>query len=55
MGRYGEARPALGIDGENSLVSTRSVFDRRAVVVSQTRDEICWLGRLGVVSGRRLG
>lgn len=52
LGRYVRARPALDVvDVGYSLVSTRSVFDHRAVVVGQTRDEL--LARLaGVVAGR---
>ncbi|CKN84804.1 polyketide synthase [Mycobacterium tuberculosis] len=41
LGRYVRARPALDVvDVGYSLVSTRSVFDHRAVVVGQTRDEL---------------
>lgn len=49
LGRYVRARPALDVvDVGYSLVSTRSVFDHRAVVVGQTRDELL----AGVVAGR---
>lgn len=52
LGRYVRARPALDIvDVGYSLVSTRSVFDHRAVVVGQTRDELL-AGLAGVVAGR---
>lgn len=52
LGRYVRARPALDVvDVGYSLVSTRSVFDHRAVVVSQTRDELL-AGLAGVVAGR---
>ncbi|CKY92523.1 polyketide synthase [Mycobacterium tuberculosis] len=51
-GRYVRARPALDVvDVGYSLVSTRSVFDHRAVVVGQTRDELL-AGLAGVVAGR---
>ncbi|ORA05269.1 membrane bound polyketide synthase, partial [Mycobacterium angelicum] len=44
--------PALDVvDVGYSLVSTRSVFDHRAVVVGQTRDELL-AGLAGVVAGR---
>lgn len=50
--RYVRARPALDVvDVGYSLVSTRSVFDHRAVVVGQTRDELL-AGLAGVVAGR---
>lgn len=50
LGRYVRARPALDVvDVGYSLVSTRSVFDHRAVVVGQTRDELL---AAGVVAGR---
>lgn len=52
LGRYVRARPALDVvDVGYSLVSTRSVFDHRAVVVGQTRDELL-VGLAGVVAGR---
>lgn len=52
LGRYVRARPALDVvDMGYSLVSTRSVFDHRAVVVGQTRDELL-AGLAGVVAGR---
>lgn len=52
LGRYVRARPALDVvDVGYSLVSTRSVFDHRAVVVGQTRDELL-AGLVGVVAGR---
>lgn len=52
LGRYVRARPALDVvDVGHSLVSTRSVFDHRAVVVGQTRDELL-AGLAGVVAGR---
>ncbi|WP_203115096.1 type I polyketide synthase [Mycobacterium tuberculosis] len=52
LGRYVRARPALDVVGVGySLVSTRSVFDHRAVVVGQTRDELL-AGLAGVVAGR---
>lgn len=52
LGRYVWARPALDVvDVGYSLVSTRSVFDHRAVVVGQTRDELL-AGLAGVVAGR---
>lgn len=52
LGRYVRARPALDVvDVGYSLVSTRSVFDHRAVVVAQTRDELL-AGLAGVVAGR---
>lgn len=52
LGRYVRARPALDVvDVGYSLVSTRSVFDHRAVVVGQTRDEFL-AGLAGVVAGR---
>lgn len=52
LGRYVRARPALDVvDVGYSLVSTRSVFDHRAVVVVQTRDELL-AGLAGVVAGR---
>lgn len=52
LGRYVRARPALDVvDVGYSLVSTRSVFDDRAVVVGQTRDELL-AGLAGVVAGR---
>lgn len=52
LGRYVRARPALDVvDVGYSLVSTRSVFDHRAVVVGQTRDELL-AGFAGVVAGR---
>lgn len=52
LGRYVRARPALDVvDVGYSLVSTRSVFDHRAVVVDQTRDELL-AGLAGVVAGR---
>ncbi|CKN46904.1 polyketide synthase [Mycobacterium tuberculosis] len=52
LGRYVRARPALDVvDVGYSLVSTRSVFDHRAVVVGQTRDELL-AGVAGVVAGR---
>lgn len=52
LGRYVRARPALDVvDVGYSLVSTRSVFDHRAVVVGQTRDELL-AGWAGVVAGR---
>lgn len=52
LGRYVLARPALDVvDVGYSLVSTRSVFDHRAVVVGQTRDELL-AGLAGVVAGR---
>lgn len=52
LGRYVRARPALDVvDVGYSLVSTRSVFDHRAVVVGQTRDELL-AGLAGVVVGR---
>ncbi|CKO32558.1 polyketide synthase [Mycobacterium tuberculosis] len=52
LGRYVRARPALDVvDVGDSLVSTRSVFDHRAVVVGQTRDELL-AGLAGVVAGR---
>lgn len=52
LGRYVRARPALDVvDVGYSLVSTRSVFDHRAVVVGQTRDELL-AGLAGVVAGR---
>ncbi|CFJ55149.1 type I polyketide synthase [Mycobacterium tuberculosis] len=51
LGRYVRARPALDVvDVGYSLVSTRSVFDHRAVVVGQTRDELL-AGLAGVVAG----
>ncbi|CKZ93376.1 type I polyketide synthase [Mycobacterium tuberculosis] len=52
LGRYVRARPALDVvDVGYSLVSTRSVFDHRAVVVGQTRDELL-AGLAGGVAGR---
>lgn len=52
LGRYVRARPALDVVGVGySLVSTRSVFDHRAVVVGQTRDKLL-AGLAGVVAGR---
>lgn len=52
LGRYVRARPALDVVGVGySLASTRSVFDHRAVVVGQTRDELL-AGLAGVVAGR---
>lgn len=52
LGRYVRARPALDVvDVGYSLVSTRSVFDHRAVVVGQTRDELL-AGLAGLVAGR---
>lgn len=52
LGRYVRARPALDVvDVGYSLVSTRSVFDHRAVVVGQTCDELL-AGLAGVVAGR---
>lgn len=52
LGRYVRARPALDVvDVGYSLVSARSVFDHRAVVVGQTRDELL-AGLAGVVAGR---
>lgn len=52
LGRYVRARPALDVvDVGYSLVSTRSVFGHRAVVVGQTRDELL-AGLAGVVAGR---
>lgn len=52
LGRYVRARPALDVvDVGYSLVSTRSVFDHREVVVGQTRDELL-AGLAGVVAGR---
>lgn len=52
LGRYVRARPALDVvDVGYSLVSTRSAFDHRAVVVGQTRDELL-AGLAGVVAGR---
>lgn len=52
LGRYVRARPALDVvDVGYSLVSTRSVFDHRAVVVGETRDELL-AGLAGVVAGR---
>lgn len=52
LGRYVRARPALDVvDVGYSLVSTRSVFDHRAVVVGQTRDELL-AGLAGVVASR---
>lgn len=52
LGRYVRARPALDVvDVGYSLVSTRSLFDHRAVVVGQTRDELL-AGLAGVVAGR---
>lgn len=52
LGPYVRARPALDVvDVGYSLVSTRSVFDHRAVVVGQTRDELL-AGLAGVVAGR---
>lgn len=52
LGRYVRARPALDVvDVGYSLVRTRSVFDHRAVVVGQTRDELL-AGLAGVVAGR---
>lgn len=52
LGRYVRARPALDVvDVGYSLVSTRSVFDHRAVVVGQTRDELL-AGLAGVVACR---
>lgn len=52
LGRYVRARPALDVvDVGYSLVSTRSVFDHRAVVVGQTHDELL-AGLAGVVAGR---
>lgn len=52
LGRYVRARPALDVvDVGYSLVSTRSVFDHRAVVVGQSRDELL-AGLAGVVAGR---
>lgn len=52
LGRYVRARPALDVvDVGYSLVSTRSVFDHRAVVVGQTRDELL-AGLAGVGAGR---
>lgn len=52
LGRYVRARPALDVvDVGYSLVSTRSVFDHRAVVVGQTRDDLL-AGLAGVVAGR---
>lgn len=52
LGRYVRARPAFDVvDVGYSLVSTRSVFDHRAVVVGQTRDELL-AGLAGVVAGR---
>lgn len=52
LGRYVRARPALDVvDVGYSLVSPRSVFDHRAVVVGQTRDELL-AGLAGVVAGR---
>lgn len=52
LGRYVRARPALDVvDVGYSLVSTRSVFDHRAVVVGHTRDELL-AGLAGVVAGR---
>lgn len=52
LGRYVRARPALDVvDVGYSLVSTRSVFDHRAVVVGQTRDELL-AGLAGVAAGR---
>lgn len=52
LGRYVRARPVLDVvDVGYSLVSTRSVFDHRAVVVGQTRDELL-AGLAGVVAGR---
>lgn len=52
LGRYVRARPALDVvDVGYSLVSTQSVFDHRAVVVGQTRDELL-AGLAGVVAGR---
>lgn len=52
LGRYVRARPALDVvDVGYSLVSTRSVFDHRAVVVGQARDELL-AGLAGVVAGR---
>lgn len=52
LGRYVRARPALDVvDVGYSLVSTRSVFDHRAVVVGQIRDELL-AGLAGVVAGR---
>lgn len=52
LGRYVRARPALDVvDVGYSLVSMRSVFDHRAVVVGQTRDELL-AGLAGVVAGR---
>lgn len=52
LGGYVRARPALDVvDVGYSLVSTRSVFDHRAVVVGQTRDELL-AGLAGVVAGR---
>lgn len=52
LGRYVRARPALDVvDVGYSLVSTRSVFNHRAVVVGQTRDELL-AGLAGVVAGR---
>lgn len=52
LGRYVRGRPALDVvDVGYSLVSTRSVFDHRAVVVGQTRDELL-AGLAGVVAGR---
>lgn len=52
LGRYVRARPALDVvDVGYSLVSTWSVFDHRAVVVGQTRDELL-AGLAGVVAGR---
>lgn len=52
LGRYVRARPALDVvDVGYSLVSTRSVFDHRTVVVGQTRDELL-AGLAGVVAGR---
>lgn len=52
LGRYVRARRALDVvDVGYSLVSTRSVFDHRAVVVGQTRDELL-AGLAGVVAGR---
>lgn len=52
LGRYVRARPALDVvDVGYSLVSTRSVFDHRAVVLGQTRDELL-AGLAGVVAGR---
>lgn len=53
LGRYVRARPALDVvDVGYSLVSTRSVFDHRAVVVGQTRDELL-AGLAGVVEPPR--